>query len=207
MYSINKVAADFVAATNGIDLLKFQDDVWVNATITTLLLGVKTTNDGANLEFIFDSEPSAPEKTEFDTLVAAHTGSPAALTAVEEAQEAAKSAIDVAAGSARARYVTVTPGQAEVYVEKGKQAQEFKDASYPADETGYEFITAEKNAQGVTATVAADTILATAAGWKAIAANIEEIRLDYKNQVGAELADVKVIKALGNKAIALLNAI
>ena len=87
------------------------------------------------------------------------------------------------------------------------EAQDHKYASYPADLSNNPFIQAEVNAQGHnTGQEASDAILATAAGWKTIAANIEEIRLDYKNQVDAALTPENV-SALSNKARATLDAI
>jgi hypothetical protein len=205
MYEIAKLNTDFINAVNGIDISTFQDAIRINVTITTLFHGTKTENNGVNLIFIFDSEPSAGELTELDVLIAAHTGKPVEPTALEKEISASKSAVDIAAGEARARYITVTPGQTAVYIEKEKQSKAFKDAGYPVDETGYGFVTAEKNAQSVTATVAADTVLAMSTGWKVIAANIEQTRLEYKNQISTA-ANINSAKALSNKAIALLNA-
>jgi len=206
MYTISKVAADFVAIVNGLDATTLQNEIWINVNITTLFYGVATQNDNANIDFLFESEPSGAEKTELDSIIAAHTGKPTPLTALQQEVFNAKKEIDDCAGDARARYITISPGQSAVYIEKEKQSQTFKDSGYPADETGYEFVTAEKNAQGVSSTVAADTVLAMAGGWKLLAATIEETRLSYKNQVAAA-PDVNTVIALKNKARAILNSI
>ena len=206
MFEIQKTLTDFVAATNGIDFTSLQDTIWTDAGVTTLFHGCNSENNYAVVIFVFDSEPSAGEKTIIDGIVAAHTGKPATLSALAAEIESSKDEVDTCAGEARSRYITVAPGQSAAYIEKEKQSQNFKDAGYPADETGYEFVTAEKNAQGTSATVAADTVLVMAAGWKIVAANIEEIRLDYKNQIAAAV-DVNTVIALKNKARAILDAI
>ncbi len=205
MYDVQKASTDFVAATNGIDYRSLQDTIWVDVLITTLFHGCRSDNDEADTYFVFESEPTAAELTQLDVIIAAHTGKPTPLTPLEEEVNAAKESIDSCAGEARARYITVAPGQSAVYMEKEKQSQKYKDEGYPADETGYELVTANKNADGVTAQVAADTVLAMASGWKLVAAGIEEIRIGYKNQVTAA-ADVNSVRALKNKARALLDS-
>lgn len=206
MFEIQKVGTDFVAATNGIDIDSLQDSIWVDAGITTLFHGCHTRNDLAEINFVFEVEPSAGEKTILDGIVAAHTGKPAEPSALDKEKELSKQLIDDCAGEARARYITVAPGQDAVYIKKEQQSQAYKDAGYPVDETGYELVTAQKNADSTTATVAADYILATAASWKIIAANIEELRISYKNQIGAAV-DINSVIALRNKGRALLDAI
>lgn len=206
MYEIQKTITDFTSIVVNLDVLKLQDEVWSNLNITTLFHGVRTNNDNAEIFFVFENEPDAGEKTVLDAIIGAHIGVAASASALDIEKSLAKKLVDDCAGEARAKYVTISPGQTAVYIEKEKQAKAFKDAGYPVDETGYEFITAEKNAQGVSATIAADTVLATAAGWKLLAANIEEIRLDYKNQITAAV-DINSVIALRNKSRALLDAI
>jgi hypothetical protein len=206
MFEIQKASTDFVAATNGIDFVTLQDSIWVDAGITTLFHGCRSENDFADIWFVFDSEPSIGEKTILDGLVAAHTGKPAELSALDKQKAESSQLLDDCAGEARARYITVAPGQDAVYIKKEEQSQKYKDAGYPADETGYELVTAQKNADSSTATEAADYILATAASWKILAANIEELRMSYKNQIAAAV-DVNSVIALANKGKALLDAI
>ena len=206
MHEVQKVSSDFVAASNGLDTSAMSNAIWVDEAIPTLFLGMRTNNDGTDVTFVFDSVPAGSELTQLDVLIAAHTGKPAAITVLNAEILKAKEEVDACAGEARARYITVAPGQSAVYIEKEKQSKAFKDAGYPVDETGYEFVTANKNADGVTAQVAADTVLAIANGWKLIAAGIEEIRIGYKNQITAAV-DINAVKALKNKAKALLDAI
>lgn len=206
MFEIQKASTDFVAATNGIDFVSLQDAIWIDAGITTLFHGYRSENDFADIWFVFEVEPSAGEKTILDGIIAAHTGKPAEPSALDKQKAESSNLIDDCAGEARARYITVSPGQDAVYIKKEEQSQKFKDASYPVDETGYELVTAQKNADGTSATVAADYILAKAAAWKLLAANIEELRLSYKNQIDTAV-DINSVKALTNKGRALLDAI
>lgn len=93
--------------------------------------------------------------------------------------------IDSAAGDARARYITVAPGQDAVYSLKKEQAEVYKAAGYPADTTDYQLIQAEADASGTTTTIACDFILSKAAQWVQLAANIEQIRQSAKRQISA----------------------
>lgn len=206
MFEIQKSNEDFSAATNGVDFISLQNSIWIDGGITTLFHGCRSENNYTDIYFVFDSEPSAGEKTILDGIVAAHVGKPAEPSDLEKAKKRAKEFIDNCSCDARARYITVGAGQDAVYIEKEKQAQAYKDASYPADETGYELVTAQKNADSTSSTQAADYILATASGWKIIAASIEELRISYKNQIDAAV-DVNSVIALQNKGRALLDAI
>lgn len=206
MFEIQKNYSDFTAVVTTIDIISLQDTVWANINISTLFYGCITNDEDSTLKFSFDVEPSPTEKSELDNIVVAHTGKPAEPSALDKEKGLAKQLIDDCAGEARARYITVAPGQDAVYIKKEQQSQAYKDAGYPVDETGYELVTAQKNADSTTATVAADYILATAASWKTIAANIEELRISYKNQIGAAV-DVNSVIALRNKGRALLDAI
>ncbi|RME58088.1 hypothetical protein D6779_07220, partial [Candidatus Parcubacteria bacterium] len=67
------------------------------------------------------------------------------------ARAEAEKMIDEAAGQARARYITVAPGQEATYVEKARQAEAFKAAGYPTpvDVNLYPLIDAEVQATGL----------------------------------------------------------
>lgn len=93
--------------------------------------------------------------------------------------------IDKAAGEARARYITVAPGQEAVYALKKEHAESYKAAGYPADTTAYPLIQAEADASGTSAQAACDFILSKAAQWVQLAATIEQLRQSAKQQVGA----------------------
>jgi len=102
-------------------------------------------------------------------------------------------AVDCAAGEARSRYITVQPGQDAVYNLKLQQATACKAAGY--DATGLRLIEAESAATGKTVTEVCDVILATAAAWVDIAANIEAIRMKA-------IADIKLASPENRESIA-----
>lgn len=86
--------------------------------------------------------------------------------------------IDVAAGAARARYITVAPGQEGTYLEKRRQADEF--ASYGFVGAAPSYVAAEATATGLTTQQAAELILAQAAAWDVKGAQIEQARRGWK---------------------------
>jgi hypothetical protein len=114
--------------------------------------------------------------------------------------------VDVAAGEARARYITVAPGQDVVYELKRVQAEAHKAASYPADLTDYPLINAEQTARGGTAQEATDYILTKSAAWQQLAAAIEQLR--QKAKVDMATADSAAdIEAIATTAITSLGEI
>lgn len=95
--------------------------------------------------------------------------------------------INHAAGEARIRYTTNSPGQDATYQLKLQDANAFKMAGYPETLiTDYPFINAEANANGTSGEAAADFIIATANQWKLLAATIEQIRRAGSNAVMAQ---------------------
>jgi hypothetical protein len=138
---------------------------------------------------------------------------PPAVPAAElmaAAQADALSAIDASAGAARARYITVAPGQEAVYVAKESQARAFKAAGYPAGVAGYPMVLAEAQAiNGDTPTAAqiqaaADGVIAQADAWIGIAAQIERARIGGKRAVTAAL-DVAAVSAARAAAVGELS--
>ncbi|MGR9106745.1 MAG: hypothetical protein ACU843_07415 [Gammaproteobacteria bacterium] len=101
-----------------------------------------------------------------------------ALTATQnKADRAAAEAvrqINDAAGVARMKYITDSPGQAEIYMFKDQQARAYKAAGYTG--TVPEFVQAEANASQSTTQAAADFIIAQADVWIATGAAIDEAR-------------------------------
>lgn len=103
------------------------------------------------------------------------------------AQADAIELINHAAGEARIRYTTNSPGQDATYQLKLQDANAFKMAGYPETLiTDYPFINAEANANGTSGEAAADFIIATANQWKLLAATIEQIRRAGSNAVMAQ---------------------
>jgi len=131
-------------------------------------------------------------------------------------KQQAHSAIDEAAGRARARYITVAPGQESTYQLKREQAQAYKNAGYTGAVPA--LVQAEADATGSTPQQAADNILAVAAQWETLAAQIEKTRRQGKLQVDAvtlaNLTDqaaitlaLNSIRAAADNAVATLDAI
>ena len=116
--------------------------------------------------------------------------------------------IDEAAAAAHARYITVTPGQGEVYSAKLANANAYKAARYPmpCQTALYPWIRREADSTGVTPTVLANAIIAARATWEQNASKIEAARLDWRGRVKGKPANADVKRALLNAqaAIALL---
>lgn len=125
---------------------------------------------------------------------------------------AAKAAVDTAAGSARARFITVAPGQDATYMAKAAQAETYAAAGYPADLTGAGYIEAEIARLGLDPALTADrqtacdSILTIRATWIAIDAEIERVRLVGKRNVMAA-TDHAAVAAARDAAVAALDAI
>lgn len=124
---------------------------------------------------------------------------------LNEVQSAALSAIDAAAGAARARYITVSAGQEATYMLKESNARDYQTAGYPAASVAaYPMVQAEAEAiYGATPTAAqiqsaADAVVAQADAWIAKAAQIERARIGGKRAVAAasDLAAVAAARAV-----------
>lgn len=126
-----------------------------------------------------------------------------ALT-LNEQKAAALAAIDAEAGVARARYITVAPGQEATYILKAQQAAAFKAGGYAGAVPG--LVQAEMDATGATAQQAADDILAQEAAWAFKAAQIESARRRGKVAAG-NAADAAAVEAARAAAIAELGAL
>ncbi|MHB1053463.1 MAG: hypothetical protein ACYCZT_10400 [Thiobacillus sp.] len=145
------------------------------------------------------------------------TGYPVAVDppppTLDQAQAAAKTAIDAEAGAARARYITVVIGQEATYMLKEAQARAHKSAGYPsATVADYPMVEAEAKAlHGAAPTAAqiqsaADGIIAQADAWIAKAAQIERARIAGKRAVGAavDVAGVETARAAAVAELGLL---
>lgn len=117
---------------------------------------------------------------------------------------AALAAIDAEAGRARARYITVAPGQEATYILKAQQAAAFKAGGYAGAVPG--LVQAEMDATGATAQQAADDILAQEAAWAYKAAQIESARRRGKVAAG-NAAAAAAVEAARTAAIAELGAL
>lgn len=127
---------------------------------------------------------------------------------IERTKAAALAAIDAAAGAAagaaRARYITVAPGQEATYILKAQQAAAFKAGGYAGSAPG--LVQAEMDATGAASQAAADDILAQEAAWGYKAAQIESARRRGKVAAG-NAADAAGVQAAQAAAIAELGAL
>lgn len=100
-------------------------------------------------------------------------------------KHSARLMVDAEAGNARARFITVTPGQEMTYLEKVTQARALKidDEEYGAED--YPLIFAEIGITAADAEGVADVILARYAAWQQIGAVIEGTRLSAKQAIDA----------------------
>lgn len=118
--------------------------------------------------------------------------------------------IDAEAGNARARYITVAPGQEATYMCKEAHARAYKAAGYPAAAVAdYAMVEAEAKAiNGAAPTAAqmqaaADGVIAQADAWIGKAAQIERSRIAGKRGVMVA-ADVEQVGVARESAIATL---
>lgn len=102
---------------------------------------------------------------------------------IVEARSVAKEGIDIAAGSARGRYITTVPGQESTYLEKYDDVKRWIADGKPADLTDYPLLAAEPLAIQGDVQAAADLIETNRTAWRIKGAEIEKIRLDYKRRV------------------------
>jgi hypothetical protein len=116
---------------------------------------------------------------------------------LSEAKEAAKNIIDAAAGQARTRYITTTPGQVATYLEKLSDAEKYVAANYPlvggvVDAAEYAWLSQEVVALTDSAIdfggiapgkYAADAVIAQNAIWRVVGASIEGERTKRKRLI------------------------
>ena len=110
----------------------------------------------------------------------------AAARTTAEKREVAIAMIDGAAGAARGRYITVTPGQEGVYRTKADEAtaaQSVVDAGGTPDPAEFPHLAAEVGITGDSVAEVAAVILAIRNAWMAASASIESKRLGGKAAV------------------------
>ena len=112
--------------------------------------------------------------------------------------------IDLAAGEARARYISTGPGMEMTYHLKSSQAKEFAAAGY----TGAvpPFVQLEADITGMNPQQAAEYIIGTENAWVDLAVVIERIRRSAKYQV-EQATDPNVISQIQQTAINELSQI
>ena len=125
-------------------------------------------------------------------------------TPIDIARADAESAIDSAAGDARARYIAVAAGQEAVYILKDQQARAYAAANYSGSVPP--LVQADVDALNVSPQQAANGIIAQADAWIAIAAQIEQARRSGKAAVAASLTAADA-RAAADAALATLAAL
>jgi hypothetical protein len=125
---------------------------------------------------------------------------------LSEYKSQAKDVIDQAAGRARARYITVAPGQEATYQAKATEADSYVAAERPVDTTPYPILTAEAQARGISVSDMADLVRTTRDQWIQLAAIIEALRVGGKLAVDAAV-DHAGVDAARDEAIAQLEVV
>lgn len=115
---------------------------------------------------------------------------------VEAARKDVNRRIDIAAGEARARHITIAPGQSETYTAKAAQAEAYLAAGAPGDLSAWHWIRADAQAFGMSGETAASSILANRDAWVQLGAHIEEIRLRAKAAVNAASSPMECARVL-----------
>lgn len=130
---------------------------------------------------------------------------------LDELKAAAKVKIDIKAEEARRKYLTAAPLQSATYVEKAREAREFKAAGYPSAPFApatWPYVDAEMRAAGdATPQAACDRILAEAAQY----AQVKGAAIEYQRRAGKIAVDAAgteaAITAAQATALAALDAL
>ena len=151
----------------------------------------------------FPGRPSAYHK--WDWLSLAWVQMP---SAVADARGLGASAIDAAAGRARSRYITTSPGQDATYTVKYAEALDYIAAGYQSDLSPYPFVAGESQPNTWMTPTQAATRIATLGGYwrEVIGPAIEAARINGKDALGA-LTDPAAIDAHVAAVVANLDAI
>lgn len=109
-----------------------------------------------------------------------------------------KTKIDEAAGLARAKYLTLVPGQESVYAAKEADCRTYVAAGYPTDTTAFPWVTSGAKATGATAKVFADLVISKANLALTISVSIEELRTAGKIDIDKRTKESTVTESLNN---------
>lgn len=125
---------------------------------------------------------------------------------ITAARADAVAAINQRAGAVRALFVTDIPAQQMIYLAKEAEARAYLAAT-PADLGQYPLIAAEVGITTDTALELAQLWVGTANQWRALAANIEAIRLGHIKMLGHPELTVEAAASVRDGAIAALDEI
>lgn len=97
--------------------------------------------------------------------------------------------VDAEAGATRALFITSTPGQAETYIYKAREARAYAAGADPA---GFPFLAAEAEATDTTIAALAAIVIAQEDAWMLTGAKIEAARQKAHKQLAdaSDLADL-----------------
>jgi hypothetical protein len=115
---------------------------------------------------------------------------------IDQVKAAAKARIDAAAGRARARYITVAPGQEATYQAKAAEADAYVAAGRPADTSAYPILTAEAQVRSIDVSQLADLVRETRDQWVQFVSVVEALRIGGKLAVDAATDHVAVEAAV-----------
>lgn len=151
----------------------------------------------------FPAKPSSWYEWDWD-LLAWHLP----LSASADAKARAILHIDAAAGRARQRYITTSPGQDATYTVKYAEALEYIAAGYPSDLSAYPFVAGESQPYTWMTPTQAATRIATLGGYwrEVIGPAIEAARINGKDAMDF-LTDPAAIDAHVAAVVANLDAI
>ena len=128
------------------------------------------------------------------------------VVSVADARKQAVAAINQHAGYIRTMFVTDIPAQQMIYLAKEAEALAYLAAT-PADLGQYPLIAAEVGITADTALALAQLWVGTANQWRALAANIEAIRLGHIKMLGHPELTVEAATSVRDGAIAALDEI
>lgn len=125
---------------------------------------------------------------------------------ITAARADAVAAINQRAGAVRALFITELPAQQMIYLAKEAEARAYLAAT-PADLGQYPLIAAEVGITADTALALAQLWVGTANQWRALAANIEGIRMSHIKMLGHPELTVEAAASVRDGAIAALDEI
>lgn len=126
---------------------------------------------------------------------------------LDDARQWARDEIDKAAGVARGRFITLTPGQDTIYQAKYAEALAFTGSGAVDDAAAFPWVAAEARHAGVSLSAAAARIKRKGDEWNQIyGPRIEAKRIAAKDQLGG-LAEIGQVVKVACAAVAALQEI
>lgn len=124
----------------------------------------------------------------------------------DAAEQVWLSRVDDAATAARSRYVTLIPGQDEIYTEKVRLAKKVKSKNFNVSDPEDRMLQSEADARGISIETLVNEIVAKHEDWAEIRIDIEALRISGKEQVRTASLTRDVIRA-GKLAVHQLSLV